>query len=128
MSAVFNFQSLLVVILLIICTCAYVRSMYPSILDRNKNGFLGLFWKAARIGKLSKLSVSYQNLFAENPEACTYKSLTNRVSHHRSPTNRVPCICAFRRAIEPLGLYGLCGYGYCFVDWQLAIERNCCFL
>lgn len=59
MSAVFNFQSLLVVILLIICTCAYVRSMYPSILDRNKAGFLGLFWKAARIGESSKPSASY---------------------------------------------------------------------
>lgn len=51
MSAVFNFQSLLVVALLIICTCAYIRSMYPSILDRNRKGFLGIFWKAARIGK-----------------------------------------------------------------------------
>lgn len=51
MSAVFNFQSLLVVVLLLICTCAYVRSMYPSLLDRNKDGFLGVFWKAARIGE-----------------------------------------------------------------------------
>lgn len=31
--------------------------MYPSILDRNKSGFLGLFWKAARIGTLSMLPV-----------------------------------------------------------------------
>lgn len=51
MSAVFNFQSLLVVVLLVICTCAYIRSLYPSILDRNRTGFLGVFWKAARIGK-----------------------------------------------------------------------------
>lgn len=51
MSAVFNFQSLLVVVLLLICTCAYIRSMYPSLLDRNKEGFLGVFWKAARIGE-----------------------------------------------------------------------------
>ncbi|EME28543.1 Protein kish-A [Galdieria sulphuraria] len=51
MSALFNFQSLLVVIVLVICTCAYIRSLYPSLLDRNKEGFLGLFWKASRIGE-----------------------------------------------------------------------------
>lgn len=50
MSAVFNFQSLMVVVLLVICTCAYVRSIYPSLLDRNRQGFVGVFWKAARIG------------------------------------------------------------------------------
>ncbi|KAI0156525.1 hypothetical protein GGR57DRAFT_501578 [Xylariaceae sp. FL1272] len=50
-SALFNFQSLLLVILLFICTSTYIHSSYPSILDRNKQGFLGLFWKAARIGE-----------------------------------------------------------------------------
>jgi len=40
MSAVFNFQSLLVVILLVICTCAYIRSVYPSLLDRNREGYV----------------------------------------------------------------------------------------
>uniref|UniRef100_V5HUN2 Protein kish n=1 Tax=Ixodes ricinus TaxID=34613 RepID=V5HUN2_IXORI len=51
MSALSNFQSLLAVVLLLICTCAYVRSIYPSLLDRNKEGFLGIFWKCARIGE-----------------------------------------------------------------------------
>eukprot|EP00190_Bangiopsis_sp_CCMP1999_P002596 CAMPEP_0198727956 /NCGR_PEP_ID=MMETSP1475-20131203/6603_1 /TAXON_ID= ORGANISM="Unidentified sp., Strain CCMP1999" /NCGR_SAMPLE_ID=MMETSP1475 /ASSEMBLY_ACC=CAM_ASM_001111 /LENGTH=73 /DNA_ID=CAMNT_0044490189 /DNA_START=133 /DNA_END=354 /DNA_ORIENTATION=+ len=51
MSAIFNFQSLLVVVLLVICTCAYVRALNPGILDKNKQGWLGLFWKAARIGE-----------------------------------------------------------------------------
>lgn len=51
MSALFNFQSLLVVILLLICTCAYVRALQPRLLDRNKAGFLGIFWKAARVGE-----------------------------------------------------------------------------
>lgn len=32
-SALFNFQSLLTVILLLICTCTYVRSIVPSLLD-----------------------------------------------------------------------------------------------
>ncbi|MGH0179405.1 UNVERIFIED_CONTAM: hypothetical protein FKN15_019907 [Acipenser sinensis] len=37
-SAIFNFQSLLTVILLLICTCAYIRALAPSILDKNKSG------------------------------------------------------------------------------------------
>ncbi|XP_016149968.1 protein kish-A-like isoform X1 [Sinocyclocheilus grahami] len=49
MSAIFNFQSLLTVILLLICTCAYIRALAPSLLDKNKTGFLGIFWKCARI-------------------------------------------------------------------------------
>lgn len=51
MSAIFNFQSLLVVILLLICTCAYFRFMFPRIIDAHKVGFLGIFWKFARIGE-----------------------------------------------------------------------------
>lgn len=57
MSALFNFQSLLAVVLLVICTCAHIRALSPGILDRNRNGFLGVFWKAARIG-------SYHYFFA----------------------------------------------------------------
>ena len=51
MSALFNFQSLLTVVLLLICTCAYARALFPSLVDRNKQGFLGIFWKCARIGE-----------------------------------------------------------------------------
>ncbi|KAJ7671925.1 DUF1242-domain-containing protein [Mycena rosella] len=50
MSALFNFQSLLLVILLLICTCTYVRALFPSLVDRNKTGFLGIFFMSARIG------------------------------------------------------------------------------
>ncbi|WFD38689.1 uncharacterized protein MJAP1_001651 [Malassezia japonica] len=50
-SALFNFQSLLLVILLTICTCTYVRATAPVLIDRNKKGFLGVFFKAARIGE-----------------------------------------------------------------------------
>ncbi|XP_048448185.1 protein kish-A isoform X1 [Rhincodon typus] len=53
MSAIFNFQSLLTVILLLICTCAYIRALAPSVLDKNKTGLLGIFWKCARIAFLS---------------------------------------------------------------------------
>lgn len=38
-SALFNFQSMLIVALLVICTCAYIRSHTPSLLDRNKTGY-----------------------------------------------------------------------------------------
>ncbi|GLB42838.1 hypothetical protein LshimejAT787_1202870 [Lyophyllum shimeji] len=51
MSALFNFQSLLLVILLCICTCTYVRAVAPRLIDRNKQGFLGLFFMSARIGE-----------------------------------------------------------------------------
>ncbi|NWS57222.1 KISHA protein, partial [Chunga burmeisteri] len=47
-SAIFNFQSLLTIILLLICTCAYIRSLAPSLLDKNKTGYscsnFGLVW------------------------------------------------------------------------------------
>ncbi|KAJ2032159.1 hypothetical protein IWW57_000361 [Coemansia sp. S610] len=51
MSALFNFQSLMLVVLLTICTCTYLRAQAPALIDRNKTGVMGLFWKAARIGE-----------------------------------------------------------------------------
>ncbi|XP_078177209.1 kish-A-like protein [Carex rostrata] len=50
MSALFNFHSFLTVVLLVICTCTYVKMQFPYVLDR-KTGFRGFFWKAARIGE-----------------------------------------------------------------------------
>ncbi|EEQ35681.1 transmembrane protein 167 [Microsporum canis CBS 113480] len=74
-AALFNFQSLLLVILLIICTSAYAHSIMPGIMDRHQNGyylilfsdyisvytwilslltphsFFGIFWKCARVGE-----------------------------------------------------------------------------
>lgn len=49
-AALFNFQSLLTVLLLMICTCAYVHHIRPQLLDSHKTGYRGLFWKLARIG------------------------------------------------------------------------------
>uniref|UniRef100_A0A8C0HGD0 Protein kish n=2 Tax=Buteo japonicus TaxID=224669 RepID=A0A8C0HGD0_9AVES len=65
-SAIFNFQSLLTVILLLICTCAYIRSLAPSLLDKNKTGLLGIFWKCARIGNFFSLKSLRPVLFLEN--------------------------------------------------------------
>ncbi|KAG6336422.1 hypothetical protein ID866_2665 [Astraeus odoratus] len=34
-----------------ICTCTYVRAVAPRLIDRNKQGILGLFFMSARIGE-----------------------------------------------------------------------------
>ncbi|KAL2754039.1 hypothetical protein ACRALDRAFT_1063011 [Sodiomyces alcalophilus JCM 7366] len=51
MSALFNFEALVFIILLAICTSAYIHQIFPRILDSNKNGALGIVWKFARIGE-----------------------------------------------------------------------------
>ncbi|KAM5303182.1 LOW QUALITY PROTEIN: protein kish-A-like [Glossophaga mutica] len=56
MSAIFNFQSQLTVILLLIA-CAYI-SLAPSFLYGNKTGLLGVFWKCSRIGEQRSPSVT----------------------------------------------------------------------
>ncbi|EFO12741.2 hypothetical protein LOAG_15791 [Loa loa] len=38
LSALFNFQSLISVLLLLICTCTYIRTFVPKLIDRNKEG------------------------------------------------------------------------------------------
>ncbi|XP_015692421.1 protein kish-A-like [Oryza brachyantha] len=48
MSALFNFNSFLTVVLLVICTCTYIKIQFPAILN-DRTGFRGFFWKAARI-------------------------------------------------------------------------------
>ncbi|KAF5847047.1 hypothetical protein GGP41_003335 [Bipolaris sorokiniana] len=51
-TALFNFQSLLLVILLTICTSTYAHSVFPGIIDRNKeNWIVSPLWKAARVGE-----------------------------------------------------------------------------
>ncbi|EDO16736.1 hypothetical protein Kpol_1003p41 [Vanderwaltozyma polyspora DSM 70294] len=59
MSALFNFTSLLQVILLLICSSTYIHSQWPSFLDRYKDqSVLGAFWKLARIGERASPYVS----------------------------------------------------------------------
>lgn len=67
---ILKFQTLLLVVLLFICTCTYLHGVFPAFLDRNKSGYdrksqgqnwrqvltlgdrpLGTFWRAARIGE-----------------------------------------------------------------------------
>ncbi|XP_022182031.1 protein kish-A [Myzus persicae] len=59
MLAIFNLQSLLTILLLSICTCTYLRQLVPSIIDRNKIGPLGTFWKLARIGERKSPYISF---------------------------------------------------------------------
>jgi len=63
MTALFNFQSLITCILLAICTCTYIHYYYPSFLDRNKDGALGIFWKLARVGERLSPYVALALLF-----------------------------------------------------------------
>lgn len=59
MSALFNFSSLIQVILLMICSSTYIHSQWPSLLDRYKDHeALGAFWKMARIGERASPYVS----------------------------------------------------------------------
>ncbi|PSN68644.1 DUF1242-domain-containing protein [Corynespora cassiicola Philippines] len=52
MTALFNFQSLLLVLLLTICTSTYAHYQFPGIMDRNKDNYIvGPFWKCARVGE-----------------------------------------------------------------------------
>ncbi|KXN69863.1 DUF1242-domain-containing protein [Conidiobolus coronatus NRRL 28638] len=63
MSALFNFQSLLLVLVLTICTSTYVKSQLPSFIDKNKGGFQSLVWKMSRIGERLSPYVSLACLF-----------------------------------------------------------------
>eukprot|EP00741_Cyanophora_paradoxa_P004296 tig00000792_g4170.t1 len=72
MSAIFDLSSLCTVILLVICTCTYIHSnpTVGRILDNNKTGFPGLFWKAARIGeRLSPFVTPGQAERARTPDS-----------------------------------------------------------
>lgn len=68
MSAFFDFPSLLVVLLLFICSSTYIKSLYPTIFDSapsipsenegltpshqvEHKGLKGFCWKASRIGE-----------------------------------------------------------------------------
>jgi hypothetical protein len=50
MSALLNFQSFLVCILLFICSSTYLRAQLPSYIKREKEGLLALIYKGSVIG------------------------------------------------------------------------------
>ncbi|KAJ3384160.1 hypothetical protein HDU84_003101 [Entophlyctis sp. JEL0112] len=51
MTAIFKFDGLLLILVLLVCTCTYVRAQFPSLIDKNKHGLFGAFWKLARVGE-----------------------------------------------------------------------------
>mmetsp|Transcript_15611 Transcript_15611/g.28217 ORF Transcript_15611/g.28217 Transcript_15611/m.28217 type:complete len:89 (+) Transcript_15611:63-329(+) len=67
MSAIFDFSSLITVLLLLICTCTYLRELRPAIFDpamtpeqqqqqqrkphEGRHGIAGFCWKLSRIGE-----------------------------------------------------------------------------
>ena len=53
MSALFSLNGALIILLLVICTCTYLRQLTAirPMLDRHRTGFAGVFWKCARIGE-----------------------------------------------------------------------------
>ncbi|CAJ1445955.1 unnamed protein product, partial [Effrenium voratum] len=50
MSALFDFQGLLVVMLVSICTCSYLRPRFGNFLQPKAPGFMGMFGRFAVIG------------------------------------------------------------------------------
>lgn len=50
MSALLNFQSFLMCILLFICSSTYLRAQLPSMIRREKDGMAALVYKASVIG------------------------------------------------------------------------------
>ncbi|XP_021303184.1 protein kish isoform X1 [Sorghum bicolor] len=67
MSALFNFNTFLTVVLLVICTCTYIKMQFPAILN-DRTGFRGFFWKAARIGLAHWLQEKSEELEAQVEE------------------------------------------------------------
>jgi len=47
MTALFNFQSLLTVLLLAVCTATYTRPRFPAFIDPKKPGFVGMYMSSA---------------------------------------------------------------------------------
>lgn len=48
-TALLNFSSLLLCILLFVCTCTYARATAPGLIDRNKEGYVFVFGCCRRI-------------------------------------------------------------------------------
>ena len=50
-SAIFDFSEFFTLILIFICACQFLRLKAPKLVESNKKGFMGLFYKAAIIGE-----------------------------------------------------------------------------
>ena len=51
MTALFDFQSLLVVIVLAICTSTHIYKIFPNFFERRRDGVFGIAYKLGRVGQ-----------------------------------------------------------------------------
>jgi Protein of unknown function (DUF1242) len=106
-TAIFNLQSLLLVILLLICTSTYIHAIVPSIMDRNKDGYVNAlrpfcFYDSSACAMEKHISVftsstqvvSSSNLFVlqQHPPLPYRRTLisSHAASLHNPLTNRQP--------------------------------------
>jgi Protein of unknown function (DUF1242) len=91
MSALFNFESLLLVILLLICTCTYLHAQIPAVMDRNKHGYVD--GESALMAGCLESSGSLRGLGRGLVPTCRYAVLLWRYesSSFADSENRYPC-------------------------------------
>lgn len=58
MSALFNIDSLLRLIILMICTTTYIKTHFPSLVSKRTKGFASIFYKCSIIGERLSIYVS----------------------------------------------------------------------
>ena len=96
MSAIFNFSSLITVLLLFICTMTYVRAIRPGVFDgglseedransrnahKRRSGVRGFCWKASRIGERVSPYVRGARVFlASRRRAATARARASQVA------------------------------------------------
>ncbi|KAH9496207.1 hypothetical protein Btru_010500 [Bulinus truncatus] len=104
MSALFNFQSLLTVVLLMICTCAYLRAIAPSLMDRNKTGLV--------------VSPRLTRIFSSFTKISFLIIFISQTSGH------ILEICTNRREEESICSILLCSYGIQHFIFDVTSESN----
>lgn len=62
MSAIFDFSSVVMILLLMICTCTYLREMRPAVFDGGKVSVCNA-WEVLYLFAMSELSVGCRCLF-----------------------------------------------------------------
>ncbi|KRH93822.1 DUF1242 domain-containing protein [Pseudoloma neurophilia] len=63
MSALFNFTSLIRLLILSICTTTYVKRQFPSMIGKKQEGMSSIFYKAVVIGTRLSPYVSMMCIF-----------------------------------------------------------------
>ena len=88
MVAIFNFESMLQIFLLLCCTCAYIRTISPSWFDTLRYGYFSILWKCGRIGERASPMVSIGKVWKLNKSKNFQKNLEIRKVLNQI---RMPC-------------------------------------